>query len=181
MKDRAQIALCIRIAVLPAVLVLGCLSIATQVGAASNEPKGVTRAIERYCTNVRDIASEARFLWHHKQLEELGKKIDKKIAELEERTREYKKWYDLRNKFSEMASEKLVKVYSQMRPDAAAEQLATMPETAAAAIVFKLKSRKASVILNEMDTTKAARISMIIADSARKAARVARKAARGRS
>ena len=80
-----------------------------------------------------------------------------------------------------MASEKLVKVYSQMRPDAAAEQLATMPETAAAAIVFKLKSRKASVILNEMDTTKAARISMIIADSARKAARVARKAGRGRS
>ena len=55
-----------------------------------------------------------------------------------------------------------------MRPDAAAEQLATMPETMAAAIVFKLESRKASIILNEMDTQKAARISIIIADSARK-------------
>ena len=168
MKNKRDIAQAVRLASLPVFAVLGFLTTVVEVGAAGSKAKGPERAVQRYCTNVRDIASEARFLWQHKQLQELGDKIDKKIAELEERTKEYKKWYDLRNKFSNLAREKLVKVYSQMRPDAAAEQLATMPETMAAAIVFKLESRKASIILNEMDTQKAARISIIIADSARK-------------
>lgn len=171
MKTEQQLARRLGVVALPAALVIGFFAVATEVGAANGESKNITRAVEQYCTNVRDKASEARFLWQHKQLKELGQKLEKKIAELEERTKEYKKWYDLRNKFSKLAKEKLVKVYSQMRPDAAAEQLATMPEATAAAIVFKLKTRQASVILNEMDTQKAARISMIIADSARKGTR----------
>ena len=149
-------------------LVVG-FTVAPSVGTAAGDGNTeVGRAVKMYCTNVRDKAVEARFAWQHKKLEELGAKLKQKIAELEARTKAYQKWYDLRNRFAKLATGKLVRVYSLMRPDAAAKQLEAMPETTAAAIVFKLETRQASTILNEMETRKAARLSMIIADSARK-------------
>ena len=82
MKNKHDIAQVVRFASLPVVAVFGFLAMVVEVGAAGSNAKGPERAVQRYCTNVRDIASEARFLWQHKQLQELGDKIDKKIAEL---------------------------------------------------------------------------------------------------
>ena len=50
----------------------------------------------------------------------------------------------------------VVAIYSQMRPDAAAGQIAVMAPDAAAAILAKLSPRTASAILNEMDAQTAA-------------------------
>jgi len=55
-----------------------------------------------------------------------------------------------------------------MRPDAAASRLEELGEVLAAAILLKMSSRKAGVILNEMKAVKAAEITRVIASSGRK-------------
>ena len=55
-----------------------------------------------------------------------------------------------------------------MRPDAAAERLAEIDVELAAGILMKLDSRKAGVILNEMERKAAAALTGIMASAARR-------------
>ena len=56
--------------------------------------------------------------------------------------------------------------YSKMKPDAAANQITTMDELTAAAIISKLSPKASSLVLAEMDATKAARLTATIAGAA---------------
>ncbi len=67
-----------------------------------------------------------------------------------------------------MAEGGVVKIYAGMRPDAAAERLAELDATLAAAILMKLDARKAGVILNEMERKAAAMLTGIMASAARR-------------
>ncbi len=124
--------------------------------------------IRSYCSNIRDLAKDARHRLHYKQLEKLSQEVDVKVRELKQRTAEYKKWYELRRKFAEMAETSLVEIYSKMRPDSAAAQISVMNRLAAAALIIKLKTRTASAILNEIEPKKAADLFGIISAAARK-------------
>ncbi|MEW9835262.1 hypothetical protein ABUE29_06805 [Mesorhizobium sp. ZMM04-4] len=62
----------------------------------------------------------------------------------------------------------MVKIYSGMRPDAAAERLAAMDTVLAASILMKIDTRKAGVILNEMEKKAAAMLTGIMAATARR-------------
>lgn len=136
-------------------------------------PKGTLA--ERYCQAVGDIATDARFAWQAGQLKKLAKELDERRAILEERIAELKSWVERRDKFVELGTESLVKIFQSMRPDAASQQLSSVDEMTAAAIITKLKPRTASSILNEMDTEKAARLAATIAGAARYARRQAAK------
>jgi flagellar motility protein MotE (MotC chaperone) len=57
-----------------------------------------------------------------------------------------------------------------MKSEAAAAQLAAMPEISAAAIVAKLEPKAASGVLAEMDPVKAARLTTIMVGAAELAA-----------
>ena len=57
-------------------------------------------------------------------------------------------------------------IYSKMSAEAAAPKLAIMDEMVAAAVLAKLKPQIASAILGEMDTEKAAKLTMLIAGGA---------------
>lgn len=129
-------------------------------------PDREARIIEMYCSNMRDKVLDARYQWQSKLLSELDGKVSEKIAKLDKRIAEYRKWYELRQEFSERARGVLIKVMATMRPDAAAAQLGAMDEMTASAIILKLDTRKSSKILNEMRPEKAARIASIIADAA---------------
>jgi len=160
-----------RLATIPSLIVLAGLIVSMsslRVGAADGKENAQERAIRMYCTSMRDKAVDARFVWQHRALKELDRDVAARVEELKKRTEEYRKWYRLRHEFAERATDMLVKVYSGMRPDAAAAQLSAMQEMTAAALVLKLETRVASAILNEMAAAKAARLSSIIADSARK-------------
>jgi len=56
-----------------------------------------------------------------------------------------------------------VQIYGKMNPDAAAAQLMAMDEFVAAAIMSKLSTKDASLIMAEMEAAKAARLSAVIA------------------
>ena len=124
------------------------------------------RLARDYCLNVADAAADARLAWQKKTLADLEQEIAKRVALLEAKTAEYQKWLTRRDEFSKKAQETVVTIYSRMKAEAAAAQLAAMDEEVAAAVLTKLDPRMASAILSEMEATHAARLTATIAGAA---------------
>lgn len=116
-----------------------------------------------YCKNIANQAADARYARQAESLAAMTKALDDRIAALEAKRAEYEKWVSRREDFLNRADESVVAIYSQMRPDAAAQQIAVMEEDAAAAILSKLQPRTASAILNEMDAVTAAHLTNVMA------------------
>jgi flagellar motility protein MotE (MotC chaperone) len=123
--------------------------------------------VRQFCVNVADEAADARYAWQKKSLAELEQELEKRMALLEEKAAEMRKWLARRDEFSKKAREGLVLIYARMRPDAAAAQLVAMDEETAAAVLNRLDPRNASLIMSEMDPAHAARLTGIIAGAAR--------------
>ncbi len=131
---------------------------------------------DEYCANIANPAADARFAWQKKTLADMEQEITKRIAVLEEKTAEYQKWLARRDEFSKKANDTVLRIYARMRPDAAAVQLAALDEETAASVLTKLEPRAASLILNEMESTQAVRLTATIS-GAGKVAPVAPKTA----
>jgi flagellar motility protein MotE (MotC chaperone) len=121
----------------------------------------------RYCSNIADAAIDARIAWQRQNLAEAEKHLQDKTAELEAKTAEYQRWLARRDEFAEKAKKTVVDIYTKMKPDAAALQLAALDEETAAAVLIKLDPRTASAVMNEMDPAQAARLTSIISGSAK--------------
>lgn len=159
---------------------LGAIIAGMVSGAAMAEPEQAAKPAsqvtgdtlaERYCANITDAAQDARFSWQAKTIGDMEKELDERIAAINEKSAEIKAWMAQREKFLEMANDGLVEIYSTMRADAAAPQLAAMHEVTAAAIVMKLPPKVASAVLAEMEAEKAARMTATIAGAGRIAKR----------
>ncbi|TVR05887.1 MAG: hypothetical protein EA385_03045 [Salinarimonadaceae bacterium] len=130
-------------------------------------PAGATEAdATRYCEAIRDPAREARVAWQAQSLLEIEARIDARIAELAALRTEYETWLARREEFLRKAEEGVIAIYSRMRPDAAAAQLAAMDNETAGAVIAKLNPRQASAILNEMEPGRAALLTRGIAGTA---------------
>jgi len=116
-----------------------------------------------YCKNIANPAADARYSRQAEALAALEKKIDDRIAKLEAKRAEYEQWVKKREDFLAKADASVVAIYSQMRPDAASQQIAVMDPVAAAAILSKLNPRIASAILNEMNAQTAAMLTNVMA------------------
>jgi len=121
---------------------------------------------EQYCTSVQDQAALAQLALQKKELETAQVEIDKRIKVLTEKSNEYKDWLAKREDFLKRATESLVGIYAQMKPEAAAARLTAMNELVAAAIISKLAPKSAGAVLSEMETSKAARLSSVLAGAA---------------
>lgn len=127
----------------------------------------VSDDVQRFCANIADAARDRRYALQKAELETLRAELDQRIALLEEKRAEYEEWLRRREEFLEEARDGLVDIYARMRPDAAAERLAAINYELAAGILMKIGSRKAGVILNEMETETAAILTSVIASAAR--------------
>ncbi|MFG1480404.1 hypothetical protein V5F53_17370 [Xanthobacter sp. V4C-4] len=123
----------------------------------------------QYCRNIADAAADARFARQKEALATMEKEIEARIAQLEAKRAEYQDWLQRRENFLKKADESLVAVISQMRPDAAAAQMAAMSEDMAAALLSKLSPRVASSILNEFEPARAARLTSTMVGLTRRA------------
>jgi len=121
---------------------------------------------EQYCSNVIDAAAAAQIAQQTRELEKAKKTIDERVALLSAKTEELKKWVKKREDFTSHATDELVEIYSKMKPEAAANQLAAMDELTAAAITSKLSPKVSSLMLAEMNAEKAARLTAIVAGAA---------------
>ncbi|MBW3097368.1 MotE family protein [Pseudohoeflea coraliihabitans] len=129
-------------------------------------PQTTGSEVENYCANIVDEARDQRYLRQKQELEDLQKRVDERIALMQQRSDYYREWLAKREKFLEVAEGTLTEIYQKMRPDSAAEQLSLIHPSVAAAIVMKLSPRLSSQILNEMEAKKAASLASIIADAA---------------
>lgn len=133
-----------------------------QASAAASADAPLDNAAQ-YCRNIANPAADARYARQVDALTALGKDIDARIAALEKKRAEYEEWVTRRQEFLAKADDAVVAIYSQMRPDAASQQVAIMDPEAAAAILSKLSPRTASAILNEMDPATAAHLTNVMA------------------
>ena len=113
--------------------------------------------VKSYCENIADPALDARFLHQKGELTHLEEELAKKTVLLEAKKSEFQDWLKRRDDFISKAEGSLVKLYSKIKPDAAALQLAALDEEAAAALLLKLSAKSSSAILDQMETAKAAR------------------------
>ncbi len=115
-----------------------------------------------FCSNVADPAVDARLAWQIKELEKAENQLRERIAEVEAKRAEYEKWMALRDDFLKKAEASVVEIYSRMKPDAAATQIAGMTDETAAAVLAKLSPRSSSAIFNEMETGRAAHLADLL-------------------
>jgi flagellar motility protein MotE (MotC chaperone) len=115
-----------------------------------------------FCSNVADPAVDARLDWQLKELEKAENQLRERIAEVEAKRAEYEKWMALRDDFLKKAEASVVEIYSRMKPDAAATQIAGMADETAAAVLAKLSPRSSSAIFNEMETVRAAHLADLL-------------------
>ncbi|WP_299866060.1 MotE family protein [uncultured Hoeflea sp.] len=146
--------------------VLALVLLAPGALAQQAPPQTMEEEIRAFCGNIADAARDRRYLLQKQELEELQAGVDERIKRLDERSIQYRDWLEKREEFMRVAESQLVDIYKNMRPDSAAQQLEIVPPQVAAAIIMKLSPRLASSILNEMDSTKAAGLTGIIASAA---------------
>ncbi|RDJ27443.1 hypothetical protein DWF00_10830 [Bosea caraganae] len=132
----------------------------TTPAAAATPPAAAapTPDSEAFCTSIRDPAAEARFAWQAKTLKSLEGKLSDTLAKLEEKKAELKRLMDQRDAETQQAETRMVEIFSRMRPEAAALQLAAMDQGIAASLLGKLAPRNASAVLNEMEAARAAQL-----------------------
>ena len=130
--------------------------------AASPTASASEEDVALFCKNVADPAADARLAWQLKELEKAENQLRERIAEVEAKRAEYEKWMALRDEFLKKAEASMVDIYSRMRPEAAALQIAGMADEAAAAVLAKLSPRNSSAIFNEMDSARAAHLADLL-------------------
>lgn len=129
-------------------------------------PLDASSTAGRFCLNIKPQVEEMRIVFQKKTLFEIEAELDKRLKLLELKITEYKQWLQRRQDFSSKAQDALVKIYAKMRPDAAAQQLASADTETAAALLMKLDPRVASAILNDMEPKLAATLAAVITGAA---------------
>lgn len=122
----------------------------------------------QYCEAARDTIVEVRYEQQAAQLERLAKQADERLELLKKQSAELKEWIAKRDEFIAAATKHLVAIFGAMRPESASEQMVRLDVSTAASILSRLDVRAASAILNDMPPEKAARLTSVIAGSARK-------------
>lgn len=130
--------------------------------AATPAPSAATPDSDAFCASIRDPAAEARFAWQAKTLQSLEDKLADTLAKLEEKKAELQKLIGQRDNEAKQAEMRMVEIFSRMRPEAAALQLAAMDQDVAASLLGKLTPRNASAVLNEMEAARAAQLAQVI-------------------
>ncbi|MET0258503.1 MAG: MotE family protein [Burkholderiales bacterium] len=118
--------------------------------------------VQNYCSNIADPALDQRNALQLARLKDAETQVSAKIDELEAKRQEVQSWLADRKAFMDSTSDIMISIYSGMKPDAAASQLAGLDRPVAAALLARLKSRQASAILAEMPAPIAAEISRVI-------------------
>ncbi len=133
----------------------------------STTPAKPMRDEQLYCENFADAAREAQFAWRLAKIKELEQGLAKRMDELEKNKAALAAWMSRRQAFLDRARGNLVEIYTRMRPDAAAQQIAALDDLTAAAILVKLDARAASLIMAEIAAERAAQLTRVIVGAVR--------------
>jgi flagellar motility protein MotE (MotC chaperone) len=136
---------------------------ASAIGGQTASEPAASPEIRKFCTNIAVAAGDARFAWQTGKLNELETRIKARIQDLDAKEAEVRGWIEKRDAIEKQASDKLVGIYSKMKPETAASQISTLDDDMAAAVLGQLSPQKASAIFNEIVPERAAKLAGLIA------------------
>lgn len=119
---------------------------------------------QEYCANIAASSETLRLERRRKELAALETEIETKLQALEARENALRVILDRLDSFERNASEALVGLYSRMKPEAAAAQLAELDDDVGASLRLQMKSKISSAILSEMGAARGAALVKKISD-----------------
>jgi flagellar motility protein MotE (MotC chaperone) len=122
----------------------------------------VPSVAEDLCEAFADKAAEAKLARQRKELLEVRTTIEKQLLVLEEKTKQLESWVTKRNELRESVSTSLVKMYSNVESEIAAQQLQKLNPQSAAQILQKLKPKQSGEIVTAMDVDFASKVMKIM-------------------
>ncbi|AEV37116.1 hypothetical protein PSE_2608 [Pseudovibrio sp. FO-BEG1] len=154
-----------------------CMSLASaSAQKAETKTEDLSAAIEQaknYCEAIADQAKDARIAWQMRALFDVEHQMKAKITELDAKIAELRSWVQRRDEILQRAEGHVVDIYANMRPDAAALQLTSLDDETAVSILLQMKARKASSVLAELSSERAAYLTDMMAElTARKAGKL---------
>ncbi len=135
-----------------------CAEQKKQDGGRAAELSPAGNDMKQFCANLAAIAGDARIAWQTSKLRELEAQITQRISELDSKREQLAEWVQKRDAAFKKASDAVIAIYAQMKPNAAAQHLSAMEDAMAAAIIAKLTPRASSAILSEMEPARAAQL-----------------------
>ncbi len=153
-----------------------CMSFVNAVAQTNDTgAEELNAAIEQarnYCEAIADQAKDARIAWQMRALFDVEHQMKTRITELEAKIAELRGWVKRRDEILQRAEGHVVNIYANMRPDAAAQQLTSLDDETAVSILLQMKARKASSVLAELASERAAYLTDLMAElTARKSAK----------
>jgi flagellar motility protein MotE (MotC chaperone) len=140
---------------------LMCPVPASVAASPSAEPGGTSMSVQT--KKVSDLAERERTLKaDEERLLVLRKEVDVKIATYEKLLGQAEEKQKRKKEEKDASVDQLVKLFEGMSPEGAAARLAALDDGMAAAILGKMKSRKASAALSVMDPRRVAVIALKI-------------------
>ncbi len=124
-------------------------AVATQVEAKSSES-------QQYCGNIANVIAVARAEAQQQRLSELEQQLQQRLAEIQTKSSQFRELLDRYDALIKRTDETLISVFSKMKPESAAIQLANLDDDSAASVLLQLKPKNSSAILSEMDAFHAA-------------------------
>lgn len=115
-------------------------------------------SVKGYCDNLAASLGDAEKAAQIATLAELEAQLKQRAVELADRQSELRAVIKQRDEAAARADAALVDIYTKMKPEAAAAQMASMEDALAAALLGKLSTRAASAILGEIPPARAARL-----------------------
>lgn len=112
--------------------------------------------VKDYCSSFADVASERRLMWIREDLKKEREKIEARIEELKKHSETLKTLIETRKAMQEKVKDSLLKLYLEVEPEAAAQQLAKLEPGTAAEILVRMNPKRSGEILSLMDPKKAA-------------------------
>jgi flagellar motility protein MotE (MotC chaperone) len=119
-------------------------------------------AAEDLCEAFADKAAEAKLARQRKELLEVKATIEKQLVVLDEKTKQLESWVTKRNEIRESVSTSLVKMYSNVESETAAQQLQKLNPQSAAEILQRLKPKQSGEIVTAMDVDFASKVMKIM-------------------
>ena len=142
------------------------LAVSLAAGGARAEPAAAAPAedtgpapkpiVKDYCSSFVDLAAERRLTRLNDALKQTRDDVNARIEELKIQAAELKSLIDTRKAMQEKVGESLLKIYVQVEPEAAAQQLSKLEPNTAAEILVKMNPKRSGEILTLMDPKKAA-------------------------
>lgn len=124
---------------------------------------------EDFCKTFADKAAESKVARQRKELLDIKAKIDEQLLSLSQKTIQLETWVARRSEIRNAVSANLVKMYSNVESEIAAQQLQKLSTEMASEVLQRLNPKLSGEIVSAMDVNFASKVvKVMMADAAKR-------------